>query len=99
MKKSEDSKTSEKSLKVRKSILDIGVKLWPNVTAREIARQLDMTHPNISYHFGDKLKDAIAAHAVDIGNSRVIAQLIATKHKAVRKLSAIERQRHMDAAS
>ena len=84
----------------KKRILDAGVKLWPDATAFSIARALDMTHPTISYHFGkgDDLRNAVAAHAVAIGNSHVIAQLIATKHKAVKKLTTVERQKHMDAA-
>lgn len=84
---------------MKKKILDAGVKLWPNVTAREIARRIGADHPLVIYHFGSGLMDAIASHAVDTGNSRVIAQLIATKHKAVRKMDALERQKHMDAAS
>jgi AcrR family transcriptional regulator len=89
-----------KGEKTKQAILDAGVKLWPKVTAREISRRLDITHPTINYHFpGDELQDAVAAHAVKTGNSRVIAQLIATKHRAVRKLTVIERQKHMDAAN
>ena len=92
-------KNEKKGDKTKRAILEIGVKLWPDVTAREIARRLDMSHPVIAYHFGADLKDAVAAHAVETGNSRVIAQLIATKHKAVRKMIVLERQKHMDAAS
>lgn len=89
----------KKSDKTKKKILEAGIKLWPHVTARAVARALDMSHPTIAYHFGDgeDLLNAVASHAVEIGNSRVIAQLIATKHKTVKKLTALERQKHMDA--
>lgn len=96
MKKSR--KRSDKTEQIRRDILDMGVKIWPDVTAREIARRLGMSHPNVSYHFGEELKDAVAAHAVETGNSRVIAQLIATKHKAIKRLTVLERQKHMDAS-
>lgn len=85
----------KKSEKTRKLILDTGVKLWPEVSAREIARRIGMTHAAVAYYFTDDLKDAVAIHAVRTGNSRVIAQLIARKHKAVRKLNTEERMKHL----
>lgn len=88
----------KKGDKLRKKILETGVKLWPNVTTCEIARELDITHPNVSYYFGSKLKDAVADYAVETGNSRVIAQLILTKHKAVKKMSEADRMKHMKQA-
>lgn len=87
----------KKSEKTKKRILDTGAKMWPEVSARAIARRIGMTHAAIAYYFTDDLKDAIAAHAVQMGNSRVIAQLIASKHKAVRGLSAEDRAKHMAA--
>lgn len=89
----------KKSDITKKKILDMGVKLWPDVTAREIARRLDMTHPSIAYHFGSGLKDAVAEHAVRMGNSKVIAQLIATKHKAVKSMDCQDKQKHLSAVS
>lgn len=76
-------------------MLAAGVKLWPNVTARAIARKIGLTHSAVAYHFKDDLLDQVAAHAVVTGNSKVITQLIATNHKAVRKLSLAERMKHL----
>lgn len=92
-------KVKEKQSDITKRlILETGVKLWPNVTAREIARRMGKTHPMVVYHFSEKqLKDAVAVHAVETDNSKVIAQLIATKHKAVKKLTPEERSKHMGA--
>lgn len=88
---------TKKGTKTRTDILETGVKIWPNVTASEIARQLGLKHPAIAYYFGANLQDAVADYAVETGNSCVIVQLIATKHRAVRKMGALERQKHMDA--
>ncbi len=79
-------------------ILEAGVKLWPNITARAIGEEIGLSHPLVAYYFGKKIKDAVAAYAIATGKSRVIAQLIAMKHPAARKLTAGERQKHMDAA-
>ena len=87
----------KKSEITEKLILEEGVKLWPNVSAREIARRIGITHAAISYYFKADLKDAIAEYAVLKGKSRVIAQLIATKHKAVRGLTVVERIKHLHA--
>ena len=76
-------------------MLDTGVKLWPNVTARAIARKIGLSHSAVAYHFKDDLLNQVAAHAVDTGNSKVITQLIATNHKAVRKLSPSDRLKHL----
>lgn len=78
-------------------MLDTGVKLWPNVTARAIARKIGLTHSAVAYHFKDDLLDQVAAHAVNTGDSKVITQLIAVNHKAVRKLSPAERMKHLKA--
>jgi hypothetical protein len=83
---------------LRKRILEVGLKLWPNVNTCKIARKLNISHPNVSYYFGRGLKDAVAQHAVATGNSKVIAQLILTKHKAVKQMSLADRRRHMEAA-
>lgn len=74
--------------------------MWPDVTARAIARSFnpEIAHSAIAYYYSDDLKDAVAAHAVEIGNSKVIAQLIITKHKAVKHLTDAERRKHMAAA-
>lgn len=55
-----------------------------------------MHHTNILYYFGDveKLRNAVAAEAVRIGNSRVIVQLMMEKHSAVAALSEDDQQKH-----
>ena len=81
-------------------ILEMGLRLWavnPSyVTARRIANELDMTHSNVLYHFehSQGLLDAIAFHAVEQGDSRVIAHLILGKHKSVAAMSEQEKQHH-----
>lgn len=91
MKKSAGEKTREK-------ILNAGVALWPDVSALAVAHAAGLTHPAVLYHFPDgTLKDAIAEHAVDVGESRVIIQLIAADHKAIKSLSAADRIRHFNA--
>jgi len=87
------------------AILEIGLRLWrvdpAMVTARRIARELDLTHGAVCYHFrrGERsLKDAIAFHAVEQGEARVIAHLIAGNHKAVTHFTDEQRQEVMRAA-
>lgn len=85
----------------KQKILDAGVKLWPNVTARGVATAIGVKHPTVAWHFGtsDDLRAAVAEHAVKIGNSRVITQLIAVRHPAIRKMPDAVRQKHMAASS
>lgn len=86
---------------VRAKILEIGMKLWASgqaPTARAIASDLGVSaHSAVIYHFGsaEKLRNAIAARAVETENNRVIVQLIATKHKAVSKLTEAEKKRYL----
>ena len=86
------------------AILEMGVRLWridpAYVTARRIASELQMTHGTVQYHFpGNRLKDAIAYHAVEQGESLVIVQLIATKHKAASHFDDATRLEHMQLAA
>lgn len=99
MKKKDKEKKPLKSEVTQKRILDAGLTLWPNISARGVAAAMKpkMAHPTVMYHFPDNLEDAIARHAVETGCSRVIAQLIATNHKAIRKLSPAERTKHLKA--
>lgn len=89
----------KKSDITKKRILDEGVKLWPVINVSEIARRIGMTHAIINYYFKSraKLERAVAHYAVENGKSRVIAQLIAVKHTAVRDMSAEDRAKHMAA--
>lgn len=88
----------EKGDRLREKILKIGLKYWPNVNTCRIAKELGLPHPNVSYYFGRKLKDAVAEYAVEIGNSKIIAQLILTEHKAIKNMSVSDRRKHMKAA-
>jgi AcrR family transcriptional regulator len=85
--------------KTKRKILDAGLKLWRDdprsVNFRNIAEKINMTHPAVLYHFGeDTLRDAVAAHAVQVGDSRIIVQLMAMKHPAVSSMSDADRRRH-----
>lgn len=84
--------------KTREKILDAGVQIWPEISITKLAQICDLTHPAVLYHFPDikELRNSIASHAVKLGNSRVIVQLIAGKHKAVQFMSVAERKRHFN---
>ena len=90
----------------KRRILEMGLTLWrvdpAYVTARRIAKELNMSHGTVCYHFprGERsLKDAIAFHAVQNGESRVIVHLIAMNHKAVSHMDDTARQEHMRLAA
>lgn len=78
----------------RKKILEAGLKLWPNVTPATIAKELSITHALVIYHFKN-VKLAVANYAVESGNSKVIAQLIASGHISVEEMSDEERRKHL----
>lgn len=88
----------KKGDKLKEKILKAGVKLWPNVTVCNVARELDISHPNVSYYFKGKLKEAVINYALEIGDSKVIAQLILTGHKAIKAMPEKIRKEHMKAA-
>lgn len=90
----------------KRRILEMGMTLWrvdpAYVTARRIAKELNMSHGSVCYHFprGERsLKDAIAFYAVQEGESRVIVHLIAGNHKAVSHMDDTARQEHVRAAA
>lgn len=90
--------------RVKLRILEMGLRLWrvnpAYVSARRIALELDMTHGAVLYHFGHTaaLVDAIAFHAVQQGEARVIVSLIGMQHKAVAHMSDAQRLGHIQAA-
>jgi len=88
----------KKGDELKQRILDVGVKMWPNVNTCKIAKKLGIHHPNVYYYFGKGLKDSVAEYAVQSGNSKVIAQLILTNHKAVKDMAEKDRRKHMKAA-
>lgn len=84
--------------KTKQKILKAGVKLWPDVSLANVARECDLTHAAVLYHFPSMtLKMSIARFAVDQGNSNVIVQLIGAGHTAIADLCETDRQRHFDA--
>lgn len=87
-------------------ILEKGLALWrvdPQfVTARRIANELGVVHGSVLYYFRNSqitLRDAIAFHAVEQGDSRVIASLVAMRHPAVNGLTDDQRREHMQIAA
>lgn len=72
--------------KIKRQILDAGLEIWrdrpSDLSARRIAGKLQMTHGSVHYHFGNaaSLRNAIAKHAIEVGDARVIAMLVAEKH-------------------
>lgn len=90
--------------RIKLKILETGLRLWCDnprlVTARRIAVELNMVHSAVLYHFGtaDRLRNAIAFHAVKQGESRVIAHLIAGNHASVRCLTDAECREHCQRA-
>jgi len=82
-------KTTLKGEQTRADILKTGLDLWRHdaaqVTTRQIAERLGITHAGVLYHFKsiDALKLAVARHAVHSGDASVIRQLIVTDHPAV----------------
>lgn len=80
----------------KKLILDTGLSLWKenpdSVTARNIARKINMTHGTVGYHFPEGVKSAVAVYAVEIKEQSIIAQLIVTNHPAIRNISIEQRK-------
>lgn len=83
----------------RAAILAAGVQSWPDVTARNIGRRVGLTHAAVLYHFGTvaALREAVAAEAVRVGDTRVVLQLIALKHPAADTLSSDQRRAYLAA--
>ncbi len=83
--------------RTRERIMETGCDIWPNVSCRAIARKLGITHCAVLYHYStvEALRAAIADYAVRNERARVIAQLIATDHTAVRDMPAAERARYL----
>lgn len=85
----------------RRDLLDAALAIWATdpagVTLRGVARRAGVSHGVVTYHFGslDGLQADAASLAVSEGHSRVIAQLIATRHPAVRDMDEETRHAHM----
>lgn len=87
---------------IKNKIIETGLKAWRDnpdkVSARGIAKSLGITHAAILYHFGssERLRDAIAAEAVRIGDSLIITFLIASRHHSVDFMPYEERAKHLN---
>lgn len=66
-----------------------------SVNAHAIAKQINMTHGSVMYHFPYGVKDAVAEYAVEKKDSKIVAQLIVLGHKAVQNLSPTEKSEFM----
>lgn len=85
----------KKGDKTKLKILDAGLRVWPYVTPSSIAAETGLAHTAILYHFpGLSLKRAVVDHAVRKKHSRIIVQLIAIDHPAIRGMSKAERTQH-----
>ena len=81
--------------KIKKEILQQGCMIWAEdvskLSARAIGKRMGgYTHSAVLYHFGtfEKLKNAIAEHAVQSGFDPVIRQLQAVDHSALSLLKS-----------
>lgn len=83
----------------RDKILKTGIKMWLNnpdsVTANAIAEKIGVVHATVLYHFPKGVKDSVAEYAVQTGEKKIICQLIALDHKAVRKLSQQQKTEYL----
>ena len=84
MKKAEETKLK---------ILNAGLICWPDISTRNVGTQCRLTHSAVLHHFpGDGvLREAIASHAVDTGNKRVVRLLICQDHPAIMHMQPLER--------
>lgn len=71
---------------------------FEQLTLANLSRKCGCSRQGIAYHFGNNsagLRVAVINRAIETGNSRIIAQLIAINDPAVNGLSADERARHL----
>ena len=85
---------------IKAQIIEMGLKLWQagvEPSARRIALELQMTHPNILHHFSTsrRLRNMLAAEAVKRNNSKIIVQLIGESHESVMLMSNTEKMKHL----
>ena len=79
----------------KRKILDTGLMVWKvnplGVNAYAIARVMGITHGAVLYHFPTSVRDAVAEHAVEMEDRKIIAQLITANHSSICHLSVKER--------
>ncbi len=84
----------------KQKILQAGIKAWhknpQSVTASQTGRMIGLTHAGVLYHFPKGLKDAVAAYAVEIGDKRIVPQLIVCRHPATKAMTLEERAKFLN---
>ena len=95
---SETLQMKQQGEQTRKAILQAGLRLWPDVNASNIAKDIGVTHATVLYHFNN-VKEAVAEYAITIGYSPVIVQMLATNHHLVKDMNGEERLKHFAAIS
>jgi AcrR family transcriptional regulator len=87
---------------VRAAILRAGLALWrddpASVTLGRIGTRVGLSRQAVAYHYGgsaEAMRKAIAAHAVEAGDARVIAQLIVARHPAIEGMTDADRSAWM----
>lgn len=85
-------------MNTKTKILKAGIRLWKKnpdeVKALTIAKEIKMVHATVLYHFPEGVKDAVAAYAVETGESQIISQLVLMGHPAAKLLTPEQRQEH-----
>jgi len=83
------SKSDDTKLK----ILNAGLRCWPTISSRSVAGACNMTHSAILHHFPGTgaLRESVAKHAVDTGDTRVMRLLICDDHPAILHIEPLER--------
>jgi AcrR family transcriptional regulator len=78
---------------VKRDALDAGIRKWPHITVRSIAKEIGVAHTAVLYHFKslDRFKNAIATYAVDTHNTAVVLQLITSDHPIAKTLTDRDR--------
>ena len=80
-----------KSAATRKKILDAGLRSWPDVSSRRVGDESGLTHSAVLYHYpANSLRDAVAQHAIDVRDVRVLRFLFAEEHRFVDGLDPVE---------
>lgn len=82
-----------KAEKTKRAILNAGLICWPDISARRVGAECGLTHTAVLHHFpGDgALKQAVAKHAVEVEDSRVVRLLICNEDALVAHMCALEK--------
>lgn len=95
----ENHKPSERGGDTKLKILKKGLKMWEkdpaSVNAHAISKQLGIVHGTVLYHFPYGVRDAVAEYAIQVENTRVIAQLIVENHRLIKDLAPCERSAYL----